>query len=240
MDHDMLEPIVRVLVTHCKPGVQLGRASAIRGSVHVDGRDAATNPGDNRQGWLTGGVRLAVNGPAPARARSRPGRHRSSRRGPRTQGVARRARCTGWTRCAHGGASPIPPQARLPPGRPRAAAARKPGRDSCRASGRSKSRSAGVKTRTGRGSSPLMISGCHRWPLLHDPAAYGLGCVTSPPMSPGHNSMTSTRPSSPAKSRTFRVYNRASCAWAVAAMSRSMTRRLGCLPRSTTAAARRP
>lgn len=62
MGHDA-GAIVRVLVTHCKPGVQLGRASAIRGSVDVDGRDAATNPGDNRQGWLTGGVRLAVNGP---------------------------------------------------------------------------------------------------------------------------------------------------------------------------------
>ena len=60
------------------------------------------------------------------------------------------------------------------------------------------------------------------------------------PISRGHTPMTSTRPSSPAKSQTFRVYNLAPCAWAVAAMSRSMTRRLGCLPASTTAAARRP
>ena len=50
----------------------------------------------------------------------------------------------------------------------------------------------------------------------------------------------STRPSSPAKSSGLRVYSRASWAWAVAAMSRSMTRRRGRRPASTTAAASRP
>ena len=58
----MLEPIVRVVVTHCKRGCSLDVLQRFAGaSTH--GRDAATNQGDNRQGWLTGGVRLAVNGP---------------------------------------------------------------------------------------------------------------------------------------------------------------------------------
>src|SRR5918993_3775570 len=43
---------------------QHGRASAHRGTVDVDGRDAAANPGDHREGWLEGGVGLTVDGPS--------------------------------------------------------------------------------------------------------------------------------------------------------------------------------
>ena len=37
--------------------------SALRWTFDVYGRDAATDPGDHRQGWLMGGVRLPVNRP---------------------------------------------------------------------------------------------------------------------------------------------------------------------------------
>jgi hypothetical protein len=40
-----------------------GHSSAPPRTVDVDGRDAATDPCDHRQGGLTGGVRLAVDGP---------------------------------------------------------------------------------------------------------------------------------------------------------------------------------
>ena len=114
---------------------------------------STANPGDNRQGRLTRWGSTHGGRSRPGRARSRPGRHRGSRRGPRTQGAARRARRRGSTRCARGGASPIPLQARSPPGRPRAAAARRPAARFMPGVGSVEVRSAGVKTRTGRGSS---------------------------------------------------------------------------------------
>src|SRR5579875_245959 len=48
---------------------------------------------------------------------------------------------------------------------------------------------------------------------------------------------TSTSLSAPVKSPGLRVYKRAECAWAVAAISRSMVRARGCRPAWTTAAA---